>query len=88
VKLTREKRIEEAEKRKEGQFYRDRMRGRLRDTIDGGAENTTGVTTRWNQGSKIIEDDSNDDDVASESVVGGLSEGREWVWLRLSFCGL
>jgi hypothetical protein len=36
-------------KRKEGQFYRDGMRGRLRDTIDGGAENTTGVTTRWNQ---------------------------------------
>ena len=25
-------------KKKEGQFYRDRMRGQLRDTIDGGAE--------------------------------------------------
>lgn len=60
------------------------MRERLRDTIDGGAENMLGVTvtTRWNQGSKIIEDDSNDDDVAND-MVGGLSAGREWVWLKL-----
>ena len=64
----------EAENRKEGQFHRER----LRDTIDGGAENTTGVTTRWNQGSKIIDDNSDDDDVASEPVLGGLS-GRKVV---------
>jgi hypothetical protein len=30
-------------KEKRGNF----IGGRLRDTIDGGAENTTGVTTRW-----------------------------------------
>ena len=57
------------------------LSGRLRDTIDGGAENTTGVTTRWYQGSKTIEDYN--DDVASESLLGRLSDGREWVWLRL-----
>ena len=34
VKLKRKKRIEEAKKRKEGQF----LSGRLRDTIDEGAE--------------------------------------------------
>jgi len=66
--LTREKRIEDAEKRKEGQFYRDRMRGRLRVTrsmverkID------RGNYSLENQGSKIIEGYSNDDDVASQS---------------------
>lgn len=81
MKLTREKRTEEAEKRKEGQFYRDRMRGRLRDTIDGGKyEGNYSLESRLQ--SKIIEDDSNDDDVASD-MLGGLSEGREWVWLKL-----
>lgn len=81
--MTGEKRIEEAEKRKEGQFYRDRMRDDYVTRSMAERKYDRGVTTRWNQGSKIIDDDSNDDDVASESVVGGLSEGRDWVWLRL-----
>jgi hypothetical protein len=77
VKLTREKRIEDAEKRKEGQFLSGSNEERLRDTIDCGAENTpAGVTTRWNQGSKTIEDDSNDDDVASEQVSPRRVVGR------------
>jgi len=61
--LTGEKRIEEAEKRKEGHICRNRMRGRLRDTID--------TTDRGNYSleSRIIDDDSNDDEWAGRRKV-------------------